>query len=73
MPRAVRTPALAADAAGVTEVVAALESSLYGRTTFSQADLEEEWAELDLEQDVRVVHESERVVGYGALQNLNDL
>jgi GNAT superfamily N-acetyltransferase len=73
MPRAVRTPALAADAAGVTEVVAALESSLYGRTTFSQADLEEEWAELDLEQDVRVVRDGERVVGYGALQGLGDL
>ena len=73
MGRAVRTPAHAADAAGVTEVVAALESSLYGRTTFSQADLEEEWAELDLEQDVRIVRDGERVVGYGALQRLGDL
>jgi hypothetical protein len=31
----------------------ALESSLYGQTAFSQADLEEEWSELDLEQDAR--------------------
>ena len=44
------TPAVAADAAAVTEVVAALESSLYGPTTFSQADLENEWSELDVEE-----------------------
>jgi mycothiol synthase len=60
------TPALAADAAAVTEVVGAVESSLYGETTFSQADLEEEWSELDLEQDARVVRDGDRVVGYGA-------
>ena len=33
----------------------ALESSLYGESTFSQADLEDEWSELDLGQDSRVV------------------
>jgi mycothiol synthase len=73
MQRAVRTPAVAADAAAVTEVVAALESALYGKATFSQADLEEEWAELELEQDVRVVRDGERIVGYGALQALGEL
>jgi mycothiol synthase len=73
MQPAVRTPAVAADAAAVTEVVAALESSLYGQTTFSQADLEEEWLELDLEQNVCVVRDGERVVGYGALQQLGEL
>ena len=41
MERAFVTPALAADAAAVRDVVSALESSLYGRSTFSQADLEE--------------------------------
>jgi GNAT superfamily N-acetyltransferase len=58
------TPALAADAAAVTEVVAALESSIYGHSAFSQADLEDEWLELDLERDTRVVRDGERVVGY---------
>ena len=73
MQRAVRTPAVAADAAGAAEVVAALESSLYGTATFSQADLEEEWTELDLEQDVRVVRDGERIVGYGAIQEMGEL
>jgi mycothiol synthase len=73
MGRAICTPAVAADAAGVAEVVAALESSLYGQTTFSQADLQEEWSELDLEHDVRVVRDGDRVVGYGTLQNLGEL
>jgi len=73
MQRAVRTPAVAADAEAVAEVVAALESSLYGRTTFSQADLEEEWLERDLEHDVCVVRDGGRVVGYGVLQELGDL
>ena len=73
MQPAVRTPAVAADAAAVTEVVAALESSLYGQTTLSQADLEEEWLELDLEHDAWVVRDGERIVGYGALQKLGEL
>ena len=68
MERAVPTPAVAADAAAVTEVVMALESSLYGQTTFSQADLEDEWSELDLEQNARVVRDGDRIVGYGAVQ-----
>jgi GNAT superfamily N-acetyltransferase len=62
------TPAVAADAAAVTEVVAALESSLYGETTFSQADLEDEWSELDVERDARVVRDGDRVVGYGVVR-----
>jgi len=48
MERAFPTPAVAADAAAVTEVVGALESLLYGQTAFSQADLEDEWSDLDL-------------------------
>lgn len=68
MGRALATPAVAADAAGVTEVVAALESLLYGRSTFSQADLEGEWSDLDLEQDARVVRDGDRIVGYGVVR-----
>jgi mycothiol synthase len=68
MGRALSTPAVAADAAAVTEVVAALESSLYGESTFSQADLEDEWLELDVERDARVVRDGDRVVGYGVVR-----
>jgi GNAT superfamily N-acetyltransferase len=68
------TPAELADAAAVTEVVAAVESSLYGKTTtFSQRDLEEEWAELDLERDARVVRAGDRVVGYGVVRERGEL
>jgi mycothiol synthase len=67
MEHAFFTPAVAADAAGVTELVGALESSLYPESAFSQADLEDEWLELDLEQDVRVVRDGDRIVGYGAV------
>jgi mycothiol synthase len=68
MERPFPTPAVAADAAAVTEVVAALEASLYGQSAFSQADLEEEWLELDLERDARVVRDGDRVVGYGVVR-----
>ena len=68
MERAVSTPAVAADAAAVTELVLALESSLYGQSAFSQADLEDEWSELDLEQDARVVRDGDRIVGYGVVR-----
>jgi GNAT superfamily N-acetyltransferase len=61
-------PAVAADAAAVTEVVVALESSLYGQTAFSRADLEDEWLDLDLGQNARVVRDGDRIVGYGALR-----
>ena len=64
-------PALAADAAAVTEIVMALEASLYGESTFSQADLEQEWSEMDLERDTRVVVDGRRIVGYGALREVS--
>ena len=67
------TPAVAADAAAVTEVVAALESSLYGQSAFSQADLEGEWSELDLERDARVVRDGDRIVGYGLVRDRGEL
>jgi GNAT superfamily N-acetyltransferase len=57
----------------VTELVAALESSLYGRTSFSQTDLEREWSELDLAHDVRVVRDGDRIVGYGAVRQRGEL
>jgi GNAT superfamily N-acetyltransferase len=68
MEHAFSTSAVAADAAGVTEIVAAHESSLYGQTTFSQPDLEDEWSDLDLEQNARVVRDGDRIVGYGVMR-----
>ena len=65
MERPSLTPVIAADAAGVTELVLAVESALYGQSAFSQADLEDEWLELDL-QDVHVVRDGDRIVGYAA-------
>jgi mycothiol synthase len=73
MERGFPTPAVAADAAAVTEVVVALESSLYGQTSFSRADLEAEWSDLDLEQNARVVRDGDRIVGYGAVRELGEL
>jgi GNAT superfamily N-acetyltransferase len=65
--------AVVADAAAVTEVVVALESSLYGQTGFSQADLEHEWSELDLEQNARVVRDGDRIVGYSVVREDGEL
>jgi ribosomal protein S18 acetylase RimI-like enzyme len=67
MKRAVIGPAVVADAAAVTELVVARESSLYGKSAFSRADLEDEWSGLDLVQNARVVRYDERIVGYGAV------
>jgi len=67
------TRPVAADAAGVTEVVAALETSLYGPSTFTQADLETEWSEMDVERDARVVRDGDRVVGYCAVRERGEL
>jgi mycothiol synthase len=68
-----RVAASAADAAQVSELVGALESSLYGATTFSQADLEVEWTELDLEADTRVVRDGDRIVGYSVVRERGEL
>ncbi|HET8821705.1 MAG TPA: GNAT family N-acetyltransferase [Thermoleophilaceae bacterium] len=67
------TPAVTADAAELTEVVAALESSLYGPSTYTQADLEEEWRELDVERDTRVVRDGGRIVAYGAVSERGEV
>ena len=73
MEPALPAPAVAADAAAVTEVVVALERSLYGQTAFTQADLEDEWSAMDLEQDARVVRTGDRIVGYGAVRERGEL
>ena len=73
MERVSLTPPVAADAAAVTEVVVALESSLYGESAFSQGDLEDEWSDLDLERNARVVRDGDRIVGYGAVHELGEL
>ena len=66
-------PATVTDAAAVTEVVVSHESSLYGGTTFSQADLEDEWSDLDLRSNARVVRDGDRIVGYGAVRERGEL
>ena len=51
----------------MTEVVVALESSLYPQASasFSQEDLVDEWSSLDLQRNTHVVRDGDRVVGYG--------
>jgi mycothiol synthase len=66
-------PVAFADAAAVTELVGALESSLYGKTVFSQADLEDEWSDLDLDQNGRVVRDGDGIIGYGAVRERGEL
>jgi mycothiol synthase len=66
-------PVVTADAAAVAELVVALESSLYGESGFSRADLEDEWSDLDLEKNAYVVRDGERIVGYGAVREGGDL
>ena len=73
MARAFTTPAAAADAAAVTAVVAALEASFYGQTGFSQADLEDEWSDLDLGQNASVVRDGDRIVAYGAVREAGEV
>jgi mycothiol synthase len=63
-------PATPADAEAVTEIVAAIETHFYGGTTFSQADLEDEWSELEIGSDTCVV--GDRPVGYGAIRERGD-
>jgi GNAT superfamily N-acetyltransferase len=53
--------------------VVGLETLLCGQSAFSQTDLEEEWLELDLERDTRVVRDGERIVGYGLVRERGEL
>jgi len=66
-------PATAADIAAVAEVQIALETELYGETTYSQSDVEEEWSDLALERDALVVLEGERVVAFGTGRERGEL
>ena len=68
-------PAVRADVAAVTEVVVALESSLYPQasSSFSHEDLVDEWSGLDLERNTYVVRDGDRVVGYGAVRDRGEL
>lgn len=68
-------PAVRADAAAVTEVVAALESALYPQApnSFSEDDLVNEWVDLDIERNTHVVRDGERVVGYAAVRDRGEL
>jgi mycothiol synthase len=68
MEPAARTPAVAADAAAVAELVEALEAAVYGQSTFTQADLEQEWTDVDLERDAWVVRDGDRIVGYAIVR-----
>jgi len=71
--RLVVTPAAAADAAAVAEIVAALETALYGPSTYSEADLQAEWSEIDRDLDTRAVRVGDRVVGYGAVRDRGEV
>jgi mycothiol synthase len=65
--------AVRGDAAEVTELVVAVETLLVGQSAFSQSDLEEEWSEVDLERDARVVRDGERIVGYSVVRERGEL
>jgi mycothiol synthase len=67
MQRAELTPALSTDVPAVAALVVAHETAHYGDTTFAQSDLEDDWADSDLERDVRVVRDGDRVVGYARI------
>jgi mycothiol synthase len=73
MQRVLATPAVAGDAAAVTEVVVALERSLYGHSAFSLGDLQDEWSDVDLEQNARVVRDGDRIVAYCAVREQGEL
>jgi mycothiol synthase len=62
-----------ADAAAVTELLVAFESHLMGQTAYSQADLEDEWSDLDLGQNAWVVRDGDRIIGYGVLHEHGEL
>jgi len=67
------TPAAAPDAGAVTEIVVAAETLMYGPSTFSQEDLESEWAEIDPARDARVVRDGDSVVGYCAVRERGEV
>jgi mycothiol synthase len=61
------------DAAAVADIVIAHERSLYGATGYSAADLEAEWASLDLANDAVVLLDDARIVAYGSVADRGEL
>ena len=64
--------AAASDAEEVTRVVGAVDEAFIGRNETSLADIEDEWRTMTLERDVFVVEESDRLVGYGTVEERPD-
>ena|SRR5436190_819931 len=66
-------PATPEDAPAAARSMMALESCLYGTTTYTQADLEHEWSLASLERDVRVLLDGDAIAGFGALHDRGEL
>ena len=73
MERALITPAVASDAAAVTEVVSALEASLYGASAYGAGRPRGRVGGVDIERDTLVVRDADRIVGYAAVRNRGEL
>jgi GNAT superfamily N-acetyltransferase len=72
MERLQMTPAAREDAREVAELIVALEASLYGASELSATDVQEQWADLDLERNTRIVRDRDRIVGYSELRELGE-
>jgi len=64
---------VAADAPAVAEVVIALETALYGETTYTLSDLEDEWSHVDVAQNARVLVDGDGIVAYGTVWERGEL
>jgi mycothiol synthase len=69
MERLRMTRATREDAPEVAELIVALEASLYGASEMSGADVQEQWTDLDLARNTRIVRDGERIVGYSELRD----
>src|SRR6187200_1736244 len=61
------------DAASVAQLVIDQETALYGTTTYTPADLDVEWAELDLERNAWVAESADGVAAYASLHDRGEL
>lgn len=61
------------DAPATARLLIDYEVALYGHTTYTQPDLEAEWAELDLDRDVWVAEGEGAIAGYASLQDRGEL
>jgi mycothiol synthase len=73
MSRLTHRPAVPGDSAAVAELVIAYERSLYGETSYTQDDLEVEWATLDLARDSLVLLDGGEIVAFGSLYDRGQL